>query len=1084
VRDALENGSVVLTAGAGSGKTTILDEVLAERPGSAAWVSCSDRDRDPGALLIDVVRAIAAAVPGAAETVEERFATASERMDPLAATRGLLGELPGLLVEPLLLVIDDAEHLEGADDSLRLISELLRAEQTSLRLAVATRRQLELRVAKPRAAGRLTELTAADLAFGNEECADLLRRRIGVAPGTEQVDLVMRATEGWPLGIALAAGLAAHGDAAHRVDSLDGLGSAPDLRQYLSEELLDSLDPELRAAAIDSSVARVITPSVAAALELPEDFAGRIERAGMLVRYVGSTGAYAYHPLLREFLIECLREGRAEDEQRRLHAAVAPPVAQSGDRLGAIEHWLAAERWAEAVAAIGREGPALLRTSPALLTRWLAQLPPDVQRLPALRMLEGELEWGAGEHQRALEPLREAVSGYRETRDSQHEWLARLFLAQALFWAGHFEELLDLAHGWDGADAPERHAAVAGVAWHNVLALTAVGRRDEAARLASLLRREPRTAALFHHVDALAALLVDLPAGRAEAALADPHSALRELERHDPHGRLAFAQLVTALVLLDIGEVEEAMEWFERSQREAERRGLGFVAQDAQLQRAALLAQQGRVADAELELELGRARGPQGTGWRSISRHTADAFIAAARGDAPEVVTATERALEQVRPGPVCFRVWAALDVAIALNESGSPDLARTAIDEAQSALDELCPGELGHYHRARLIATRAWLDHESGKRDAACDELRRCWEEAGGCAHQVMRAHWRQLKPILWRALAEGALAPETVIPALERAFPRGAALIEFTDHPQQTVRRAALSTTLASDHPAVLSRLAELAEDADADVATVAATTRERLRRTPPPLRFSLLGQFRVTRAGWEIHDELRPIDARLVRFLLVHGGERVHEDVIFEALWPGRASSRARRSLQVAVSRARQILDLPAAEKSLIEGGAHAYALALGERDSLDARDFLSAVPAALAERGAGQRPLLERARSLWGGEPLPEERYSDWATPYRERLTDRYIAVLSELVQLHDGAGEHNDAAPIARELVDIDPLNESAHRALITAYARAGRTGHALRQYLECRRRLVGELGIEPAAETSRLQARILAGEPV
>jgi DNA-binding SARP family transcriptional activator len=49
---------------------------------------------------------------------------------------------------------------------------------------------------------------------------------------------------------------------------------------------------------------------------------------------------------------------------------------------------------------------------------------------------------------------------------------------------------------------------------------------------------------------------------------------------------------------------------------------------------------------------------------------------------------------------------------------------------------------------------------------------------------------------------------------------------------------------------------------------------------------------------------------------------------------------------------------------------------------------------------------------------------------------------------------------------------------------MAAYARTGRRGHALRQYLECRRALVDTLGVEPAEETSRLQARILAGEPL
>ena len=426
------------------------------------------------------------------------------------------------------------------------------------------------------------------------------------------------------------------------------------------------------------------------------------------------------------------------------------------------------------------------------------------------------------------------------------------------------------------------------------------------------------------------------------------------------------------------------------------------------------------------------------------------------------------------------------MDAAVALAESGSGDLARTAIEETQSALDELCPGELGHYHRARLIATRAWLDYASGERDAAYDGLRRCWEEAGDNAHQVVRAHWRQLKPILWQALADGAIDPGTVLPALEGALAGGEALIEFTDHPQPTVRRSALSAALASNHPAVLSQLADLAGDTDEQVASAAVATRERLRRSPPPLRFALLGRFGVSRGGWEIGDQTwkRPVDARLVRMLLVHGGRPVPEDLIFEALWPKSSVDSARDSLHVAVSRARRVLDLAGADTSAIESGDQAYRLDLRNHTGVDAEEFRSAAEVALAEAGEGRTALLDRARSLWTGEPLPEERYSDWATAYRERLIDRYIAVLSALIEVRARAADHAGAADLARELVDIDPLNEGAHRALIVAYARSGRTGHALRQYLECRRALVEGLGIEPSEATSRLQARVLAGEPV
>ena len=59
-----------------------------------------------------------------------------------------------------------------------------------------------------------------------------------------------------------------------------------------------------------------------------------------------------------------------------------------------------------------------------------------------------------------------------------------------------------------------------------------------------------------------------------------------------------------------------------------------------------------------------------------------------------------------------------------------------------------------------------------------------------------------------------------------------------------------------------------------------------------------------------------------------------------------------------------------------------------------------------------------------------------------------------------------------------------PRPQAAHRRLMAAYARTGRRGHALRQFLACRRALVAELGVEPGVETVELQRRVLAGDPV
>jgi DNA-binding SARP family transcriptional activator len=135
-------------------------------------------------------------------------------------------------------------------------------------------------------------------------------------------------------------------------------------------------------------------------------------------------------------------------------------------------------------------------------------------------------------------------------------------------------------------------------------------------------------------------------------------------------------------------------------------------------------------------------------------------------------------------------------------------------------------------------------------------------------------------------------------------------------------------------------------------------------------------------------------------------------------------------------------------------------------------------------ALVRTGPERRAALVAAAALWGGEPLPEERYDDWAIPWRQRLIDRHAEVLAALIEVHAEVGDLAAAADVARRLVELDPVNEAAHRQLIVAYARAGQRGHALRQYLACRRALVAELGVEPGEETATLQRRVLAGEPV
>ena len=333
-----------------------------------------------------------------------------------------------------------------------------------------------------------------------------------------------------------------------------------------------------------------------------------------------------------------------------------------------------------------------------------------------------------------------------------------------------------------------------------------------------------------------------------------------------------------------------------------------------------------------------------------------------------------------------------------------------------------------------------------------------------------VLRTEWPQVREVLWSSLEAGALDAGAAVAALDAAFPGGPEVVSLAEHPRPAVREAAVEAAAAAGRPEALTAL------------DAGGAARERLLRDPPALTFRTLGRFEVRRGAWVVDAATweRKVAERVVRLLLIRGGELVPEDELFEALWPGKSPGSARRGLQTAISSARAVLDLPWGP-SRVQADERSYALIVGDGDRLDADAFEAAADRALAARGPERLAALEAAAALWTGEPLPEERYADWAASWRERLSSVHADVLVALVEGHRNAGDNPAAARAARALVDLDPLDERSQRLLMEAYAAAGRRGDALRQFMECRRTLVEQLGIEPDAETLALQRRILAG---
>jgi DNA-binding SARP family transcriptional activator len=105
------------------------------------------------------------------------------------------------------------------------------------------------------------------------------------------------------------------------------------------------------------------------------------------------------------------------------------------------------------------------------------------------------------------------------------------------------------------------------------------------------------------------------------------------------------------------------------------------------------------------------------------------------------------------------------------------------------------------------------------------------------------------------------------------------------------------------------------------------------------------------------------------------------------------------------------------------------------------------------------------------------------FEDWLEVRREATRRDFDAVLQRLARVQAGIGHVPLALATARKRLELDNLNEAAHRAVIELHLESADRSGALEAYKACQIILERELGIAPAAPTQALAERARAGVP-
>jgi LuxR family transcriptional regulator, maltose regulon positive regulatory protein len=190
---------VAVTAPAGYGKSTFLAEGAATETRRVAWVSVDRFDDDPAVLLTSLAAAYCRAGLAGRDLTDDVGGSGVSVLDR-AAPR-LAAEFRASPV-PFVLMLDDLHELQSpaCHDVLGvLISAIPRGSQ----LAAASRSE-QPHLPRLRVSGDALELGAGDLAFDAAGAWQLFSHAQVSAP-FEVVAAVAERTEGWPVGVYLAA---------------------------------------------------------------------------------------------------------------------------------------------------------------------------------------------------------------------------------------------------------------------------------------------------------------------------------------------------------------------------------------------------------------------------------------------------------------------------------------------------------------------------------------------------------------------------------------------------------------------------------------------------------------------------------------------------------------------------------------------------------------------------------------------------------------------------------------------------------------------------------------------------------------
>ncbi|MGB5035385.1 MAG: hypothetical protein WBQ66_02205, partial [Blastocatellia bacterium] len=306
----LSNPVTLVTANAGSGKTTLVADFVRSHAESFVWYQLDANDADPAVFLGYLASGIRQVSPSTGEaTLTYIQQSAAEFVfEPERAVDVLLNEMLDGIDRHLILVLDDYHHLGPDAEVHATVDRLLAYLPDAVHAIVISRDTPPLSMARMRANATLGVIDRDDLLFTSDETRELFRTVFGLELTSGQLAEYGERTHGWITALQLVRQVAQRRSPDAGADLGDVLRkSEHDIFEYFAEEVFaaESLEAQRLLVhvalleRIELDTCAELFPDLACSRQLPS-----LVRRNVFLTTAGDSDAVEYrlHPLFRAFL--------------------------------------------------------------------------------------------------------------------------------------------------------------------------------------------------------------------------------------------------------------------------------------------------------------------------------------------------------------------------------------------------------------------------------------------------------------------------------------------------------------------------------------------------------------------------------------------------------------------------------------------------------------------------------------------------------------------------------------------------------------------------------------------------------------